>query len=224
MIPIYETFYSWQGEGVHFGRAAYFIRTYGCPVKCTWCDSAGTWHPDYTPDNIEKRSEENLVKAAKGTQCDFVVITGGEPTIFDLNELTAQLEKEKISRHLETSGGFEIKGDFQWITVSPKREKLPLDSNLRLANELKIIVDGEAALEEWKKYLKPYSLKIPIWLNIEWSLRDNKKLKEKITTFVKEHGFPYRVGYQFHKLFLADEMDGNSKPNAPLGGNLDLGY
>ena len=224
MIPIYETFYSWQGEGVHFGRAAYFIRTYGCPVKCTWCDSAGTWHPDYTPDNIEKISEEDLVKTAKATQCDFVVITGGEPTIFDLNNLTAQLEKEKISRHLETSGGFEIKGDFQWITLSPKREKLPLDSNLRLANELKIIVDGETALEEWKKYLKPYSLKIPIWLNIEWSLRDNKKLKEKITKFVKEQGFPYRVGYQFHKLFQADEMDDNSKPNVPLGGNLDLGY
>ena len=85
-------------------------------------------------------------------------------------------------------------------------------------------MDGEAALEEWKKYLKPYSLKVPIWVNIEWSLRDIKKLKEKITTFVKEHGFPYRVGYQFHKLFQADEMDGNSKPNVPLGGNLDLGY
>ncbi|MBE87448.1 MAG: radical SAM protein, partial [Verrucomicrobiales bacterium] len=64
----------------------------------------------------------------------------------------------------------------------------------------------------------------PIWLNIEWSLRDNKKIKEKITKFVKEHGFPYRVGYQFHKLFQADEMDTNSKPNVPLGGNLDLGY
>ena len=224
MIPIHETFYSWQGEGVHFGRPAYFIRTWGCPVKCKWCDSAGTWHPDYAPDNIEKIPEEDLVKSAKATHCDFVVITGGEPTIFDLNELTSQLEKENISRHLETSGGFEIKGDFQWITVSPKREKLPLDNNLILASELKIIVDGEEALEEWGKYLKPYELKIPIWLNIEWSLRDNKKIKEKITKFVKEHGFPYRVGYQFHKLFQADEMDANSKPNVPLGGNLDLGY
>ena len=121
MIPIHETFYSWQGEGVHFGRPAYFIRTFGCPVKCTWCDSAGTWHPDYAPENIEKIPEKDLVQAAKSTKCDFVVITGGEPTIFDLNELTSQLEKENISRHLETSGGFEIKGDFQWITVSPKR-------------------------------------------------------------------------------------------------------
>lgn len=224
MIPIHETFYSWQGEGVHFGRPAYFIRTFGCPVKCTWCDSAGTWHPDYTPEIIEKIPEKDLVKAAKATKCDFVVITGGEPTIFDLNELTSQLEKENISRHLETSGGFEIKGDFQWITVSPKREKLPLDHNLQLASELKIIVDEEDALEEWEKYLKPYKLKIPIWLNIEWSQRDNKTLKEKITTFIKEKGFPYRVGYQFHKLFKADEMDPNSKPNVPLGGNLGLGY
>ena len=82
MIPIHETFYSWQGEGVHFGRSAYFIRTFGCPVKCTWCDSAGTWHPDYAPENIEKIPEKDLVQAAKATKCDFVVITGGEPNYF----------------------------------------------------------------------------------------------------------------------------------------------
>ena len=202
MIPIYETFFSWQGEGVHFGRSAYFIRTFGCPVKCEWCDSAGTWHPDYVPNDIEKVSEQDLVSSAKKTKCDFVVITGGEPTILNLQELTSLLKKENIPSHLETSGGFKIKGDFDWITLSPKREKLPLEENLGLADELKIIVDCEGALREWHQYLMPMTLNAPVWLNIEWSQRTNQNLKEQITSFVKEHGFPFRVGYQFHKLFI----------------------
>lgn len=224
MIPIFETFFSWQGEGVHFGRSAYFIRTFGCPVKCKWCDSAGTWHPDYVPENIEKIAEEDLVKSAKQTSCDFVVITGGEPTIFDLTKLTSKLKSEKLPSHLETSGGFKIKGEFDWITVSPKKEKLPLEENLMIADEIKIIIDGENAINDWFQYLKPHKLKVPTWLNIEWSQRDNQNLKEQITSFVKEHGSPFRVGYQFHKLFKADEMDPKSKPSAPLGGNKDLGY
>ena len=93
-----------------------------------------------------------------------------------------------------------------------------------IADEIKIIIDEDNAINDWFQYLKPYNLKVPTWLNIEWSQRDNQNLKEQITSFVKEHGSPFRVGYQFHKLFKADEMDPNSKPSAPLGGNKDLGY
>ena len=224
MIPIYETFYSWQGEGIHFGRSAFFIRTFGCPVHCTWCDSAGTWHPDYIPEKIQKKSAEELVATAKQTNCDFVVVTGGEPAIHDLSPLTSLLKEQSIPCHIETSGGFELKGDFQWVTLSPKREKLPLDETLKSANEIKVIVDGEGAIDEWHAYLNAHQVQIPIWLNIEWSQRDNKKLKEQITNFIKSEGTPYRVGYQFHKLFKADEMDSNSMNPVPLGGDLNLGY
>lgn len=224
MIPVYESFLSWQGEGVHFGRCAFFIRTFGCPVHCPWCDSAATWHPDYVPETVPKKSPGELVDKAKATNCDFVVITGGEPAIHDLGELTTKLNHQNIPCHMETSGGFEIKGDFQWVTLSPKREKLPLDENLKNADEIKVIVDSESAIDEWYTYLSPYQLNAPIWLNIEWSQRENQKLKEQITEFIKVKGAPYRVGYQFHKLFKADELDENSMPPVPLGGKASLGY
>ena len=81
MLPIHEQFYSFQGEGVHQGRAAYFIRTYGCPIHCPWCDSAGTWHPDYKAKKRQRIPIDQLVRNAQKTAAEFVVITGGEPTI-----------------------------------------------------------------------------------------------------------------------------------------------
>ena len=61
-LPIHERFFTWQGEGVHTGRSAYFIRLQGCPVKCPWCDSAGTWHPDWVPKDVEKISPKTLAE------------------------------------------------------------------------------------------------------------------------------------------------------------------
>ena len=142
----------------------------------------------------QKKSPGELVDKAKATNCDFVVITGGEPAIHDLSPLTSLLKEQSIPCHIETSGGFEIKGDFQWVTLSPKREKLPLDENLKNADEIKVIVDSESAIDEWYTYLSPYKLNAPIWLNIEWSQRENRKLKEQITNFIKSEGTPYRVG------------------------------
>ncbi|MDG2170458.1 MAG: 7-carboxy-7-deazaguanine synthase QueE, partial [Opitutales bacterium] len=83
-LPVYETFYSWQGEGCHMGKSAFFIRLFGCPIKCPWCDSAGTWHPDFVPETIERISVEALVAQAKEHNPAIVVITGGEPCIHDL--------------------------------------------------------------------------------------------------------------------------------------------
>ena len=84
MLPIQEQFYTFQGEGRHSGQAAYFIRTFGCPIHCPWCDSSGTWHPDYKPDKIERISPESLVAEVEKTAAEFVVVTGGEPAIHDL--------------------------------------------------------------------------------------------------------------------------------------------
>ncbi|MGK0176927.1 MAG: 7-carboxy-7-deazaguanine synthase, partial [Lentimonas sp.] len=129
-LPIHERFYSFQGEGVHAGRAAYFIRTFGCPVHCPWCDSAGTWHPDYIPKKIARFEPEELAAEAAKTAAEFTVITGGEPTIHDLTNLTEELHAVGQKVHLETSGAFAIKGTFDWITLSPKRWKLPLAENI----------------------------------------------------------------------------------------------
>ena len=124
MLPIHEQFYSFQGEGVHQGRAAYFIRTYGCPIHCPWCDSAGTWHPDYKAKQRQRIDIDTLVRNAKKTAAEFVVITGGEPTIHELNPLVNALHHVGLPVR-RSSGAFAITADFDWITLSPKRWKHP---------------------------------------------------------------------------------------------------
>jgi len=221
-LPVHEQFYSFQGEGCHAGRAAYFIRTFGCPVHCPWCDSAGTWHPDYIPKQIERIEIDTLVASASATEAEFVVITGGEPTIHDLTELTDTLHQAGIAVHLETSGAFPIKGTFDWITLSPKRWKLPLPENLEQANELKIIVDQAGAIKEYTAACPTH--RIPIWLHPEWSQHSNPETLNAITNWVKTHGAPYRAGWQQHKNYSADLLDTRSAPQAPLGGNITKGY
>jgi organic radical activating enzyme len=226
MLPIHEQFYSFQGEGMHAGRAAYFIRTFGCPVHCPWCDSAGTWHPDYIPKQIARFKPEQLAAEAAKTKAEFTVITGGEPTIHDLTALTKALHSVGQAVHLETSGAFQIKGDFDWITLSPKRWKLPLAENVARADEFKIIVDQDGAIFEYAEILRRLGADqtTPIWLHPEWSQHSNSALLDSITEWVKQHGAPYRAGWQMHKHYAADIRDARSAPAAPLGGDPNQGY
>tara|TARA_X000000368_G_scaffold416432_1_gene410333 strand:+ start:170 stop:859 length:690 start_codon:yes stop_codon:yes gene_type:complete len=222
-LPIYEQFHSWQGEGVHQGRSAYFIRSFGCPVHCPWCDSAGTWHPDYVPKKIQKISPEDLVKNALETKPEFIVITGGEPCIHNLNELCERASKAKIPIHLETSGAFQINGCFDWITLSPKVWKYPLKENIIKSNEIKIIVDTPISIRNWIEKFPEIKNSKHIWLHPEWSKKIDSSILNTITEWVKNNGNPYRAGYQVHKLFSADLNDPQSLPDVPLGGNENLG-
>jgi organic radical activating enzyme len=222
MLPIHEQFYTFQGEGIHAGRAAYFIRTFGCPVHCPWCDSAGTWHPDYIPEKIERIAPKALAAEVAKTSAEFVVVTGGEPAIHNLAPLVDALHAIDQKVHLETSGAFEIKGAFDWITLSPKRWKLPLAENLVRADEFKIIVDREGAIEEYAEIIGNISK--PIWLHPEWSKHNDPDTLDMITEWIKAHGAPYRAGWQMHKHYAADLKDPRSAPAAPLGGDPGLGY
>lgn len=223
MLPVHEQFYSFQGEGAHAGKAAYFIRTFGCPVHCPWCDSAGTWHPDYVPETINRINAGEIVAAAAATQAEFAVVTGGEPAIHDLKPLVDALHAVGLKAHLETSGAFPIKGDFDWITLSPKRWKLPLEANLSKANEFKIIVDSVSAIKEYAAILSATEDR-PVWLHPEWSHRDKTDILNAITDWVKAYGMPYRAGWQLHKPYKADILDPKSAKAAPLGGDPGKGY
>jgi 7-carboxy-7-deazaguanine synthase len=224
MIPVHEQFHSWQGEGVHSGRSAYFIRTFGCPVQCPWCDSAGTWHADYVPAKIERFTAQALAERAAEKQPEFVVITGGEPTIHDLRPLTDALHARNIPVHLETSGAFPLRGEFDWITLSPKRWKPPLQAVWTQADEIKIIIDSIDALTEWEPQLKALGREQVVWLHPEWSLHGHAAVLDAITEWVKQHGKPYRAGWQLHKCYQADLRDPGSQPPAPLGGNPQKGF
>ena len=224
VLPIYEIFYSWQGEGAHAGRAAFFIRTFGCPIQCPWCDSAGTWHPDWVPDKIDRQSVEQLVDAALASKATFVVVTGGEPTIHDLAPLTSVLRARKMPVHLETAGAFQIKGEFDWITLSPKWAKLPLVENLARADELKLIIENDQSIANWWDKIGSSVQARHVWLHPEWSQHENPAVLRSISDWVKSRGDPFRAGFQTHRLYNVDSLDARSRPSIPLGGNPQLGH
>ena len=122
VLPVMEHFYTLQGEGFYQGQAAYFIRLGGCDVGCVWCDVKESWDKDNHP----LISIEDLVQNIIATPATIAVITGGEPLLHDLTELTAQLKKHGIRTHIETSGSSPLSGNWDWITLSPKKFKPPL--------------------------------------------------------------------------------------------------
>lgn len=224
-LPIYETFHTFQGEGVHTGRRAFFIRTMGCPVKCPWCDSAGTWHPDYRPPELHWKTVSELVAAAKASGAGIAVVTGGEPTIHDLTDLCNGLRSEGIQVHLETSGAFPLKGEFDWITVSPKKYATPLEEVLWMADEIKVIVSEPSDLDYYVQVLLdarlPRPFKFPVWLHPEWSQRTNPEVLRAISRWVLSEPGDFRAGWQVHKLYSVDpEVLGK----IPLGGDPKKGY
>lgn len=135
-LPIVETFHSLQGEGYWAGTNAFFIRIGGCGVGCPWCDTKVSWNAKSHP----QRSIADLVAVARATSPRLVIITGGEPSQWDLNPLTIALQDAGLTIHLETSGAYPLRGQFDWVTLSPKPFKPPHPSVYAQAQELKISI------------------------------------------------------------------------------------
>lgn len=220
--PVHETFYSWQGEGCHMGRAAFFIRLFGCPLHCPWCDSAGTWHPDFVPGKVPRRTAADLAAEAAAERPEFVVITGGEPCIHNLAALTTALAAHGLPAHLETSGAYPITGDFAWVTLSPKCAAAPLPGCVARASEFKLIIEDAASADHWIAELgkrgRAADDRRPVWLHPEWSKHRDPAVLAAITQTVKRLRAPFRAGWQLHKNYRADALDARSAPEAPLGG------
>ncbi|MEO8148197.1 MAG: 7-carboxy-7-deazaguanine synthase QueE [Bacteroidia bacterium] len=193
MLPIVEHFYTIQGEGRNTGRAAYFVRIGGCDVGCVWCDVKESWdaskHPELSIDEIK-----NLVLAS-GTK--NVVITGGEPMMFDLTELTAELKNAGLNLWLETSGAYPISGNWDWICVSPKKFKAPLDEALAKADELKVIVFNHSDFEWAEKHLANTNSYCIGYLQPEYSRLE--KIIPEIVEYVKQHQ-QWIISLQTHKV------------------------
>ena len=219
-----ETFYTFQGEGRYTGQPAFFIRLHGCPIQCHFCDSAGTWHPDHVPADV-MRLDEKEIAARISYEAPIVVLTGGEPAMWDLEPLCCQILKMGKRVHIETSGAFPLRGDFQCVTVSPKRAQEPIVETLRQATELKFIIEKEADINYFTNLCKNHvRWDVPIYLHPEWSLRRNHDVLTAITKAVKSRTHYYLAGWQIHKQYRADDLDANSRRPVPLGGDITKGY
>jgi organic radical activating enzyme len=187
-----EQFYTIQGEGAYSGSAAWFLRLAGCDVGCVWCDVKESW--DAGKHNLI--GEDDLIACAKMSGSRIVVITGGEPCMYDLTSLTQKLRAEGLRVHLETSGAYEIRGDFDWICLSPKKFKFPLDSELPKAHEFKPIIFNKTDLAwalTFEPKLNPACIKL---LQPEWG--KSKTMLPIIIDFVKNNP-DWRISLQTHK-------------------------
>jgi len=191
-LPVMERFYTIQGEGYHQGKAAYFIRLAGCDVGCPWCDVKESW--DANEHEIIAISQ--LKKDLKLTKTEIVVITGGEPTIYNLEALTEMIHSLGMRTHIETSGAYPITGNWDWICLSPKRFKKPMTENLLLAHELKVIIAHSNDLRFAQKHAKKVNDSCKLYLQPEWSMAE--ELMPEIIYFVKENP-SYIISLQTHK-------------------------
>mgnify|MGYP000495211832 FL=1 len=166
-LPVMESFYTIQGEGFYKGSAAYFIRIAGCDVGCHWCDVKESWDSDLHPMYSVKEIVENAKKHS-----EMVVITGGEPLMWDMNPLTKLLKENNLKIHIETSGSNKLTGFWDWICLSPKRRKSPKAEVYEKANELKIIVFNKHDLKYAEEQAKKVSKKCILYLQPEWDKRD----------------------------------------------------
>jgi 7-carboxy-7-deazaguanine synthase len=190
--PIMEHFYTLQGEGVHTGRAAYFIRLGGCDVGCVWCDVKDSWDASKHP----LMSTNELVAIAASHPGRIVVITGGEPAMYDLSPLCDALHVAGFRVHIETSGAHPLRGDIDWVTLSPKKFKAPLEESLAKADELKVVIFNKSDF----KWAEEHAAHVPegcrLFLQPEWS--KHQQINPLIINYIQQHP-QWQLSLQTHK-------------------------
>lgn len=191
-LPLVEQFYTLQGEGFHTGKAAYFIRIGGCDIGCRWCDSKISWSP-----GIHRMVPvQEIVDQVLATPARAVVVTGGEPTLYDLSPLCTALKKHRIETFIETSGAYQLTGAWDWVCLSPKRNVHPLGENYKRADELKAIIYEDEDIAWAEECAKKVNDSCLLYLQPEWS-RYALNI-DKIVDYAKNHP-QWMVSLQSHK-------------------------
>lgn len=191
-LPVMEHFYTLQGEGFHQGKAAYFIRLGGCDVGCVWCDVKDSWDAEKHP----KYEVQSLKFEVKKTPAEIVVITGGEPLMHNLNNLTNQLKQAGLKTHIETSGAYPLSGSWDWICVSPKKFKAPLAEVVQKADELKVVIFNKSDFEWAEKYATQVSSECKLYLQPEWDKA--AQVSPLIIEYIKANP-KWELSLQIHK-------------------------
>ena len=191
-LPVMESFYTLQGEGMYHGTAAYFIRLAGCDVGCSWCDVKESWDAEQYA-SIE---ENDLVELAMKSGTKIVVVTGGEPLMYNLDSLTAKLRRTGLKTHLETSGAYPMSGSWDWVCVSPKKFKPALPELVKQANELKVIVVNHHDFVWAEQFHTMVTADCHKLLQPEWERSD--RILPAIIEYVKANP-QWRISLQQHK-------------------------
>jgi len=191
LLPLMEAFYTLQGEGYHKGSAAYFIRIGGCDVGCHWCDVKESWDAErHPPTPIDQ-----IVSSAK-SYSDTVVVTGGEPLMWNMDPLCQALHQLEIQVHIETSGAYPVTGSWDWFCLSPKKNKLPIDQAYACADELKMIIYNKDDFKFAEQQAERVGAECKLFLQPEWSRRE--KVMPLIVEYVLQNP-RWKASLQTHK-------------------------
>lgn len=192
LLPVMESFYTVQGEGYYQGKAAYFVRLGGCDVGCHWCDVKESWDAEAHP----LVRVEDIAEQAAAYPSKIVVVTGGEPLMYNLKPLTDALHAKGLRSHIETSGAHPVSGDWDWICFSPKKFKDPLPEIFPLTNELKVIVFNKSDFSWAEGFASEINPQSKLYLQPEWSKQ--KQMLPLIVEYVKNNP-QWEISLQIHK-------------------------
>ena len=187
-----EHFYTIQGEGRYTGHPSYFLRLGGCDVGCVWCDVKESWDASKHPQVVI----EMMVQVVEDSTAPIAVITGGEPLMHNLDALTSLLNEKGIRTHIETSGSHQLSGKWNWICLSPKKFKAPLDEVVLAANELKVVVYNQSDFSWAEQYAEKVSGDCLLFLQPEWSRA--KELTPLIISYIQRNP-KWILSLQTHK-------------------------
>jgi organic radical activating enzyme len=192
LLPLMEEFYTIQGEGFNTGKASYFIRIGGCDIGCHWCDVKESWDASLHPLTASDKIIEHVLES----KSQAVVVTGGEPLIYNLDYLTQLLKQENIKTYIETSGAYPLSGVWDWICLSPKKTMLPKEENYLQAHELKVIIFNKHDFTWAEEQAKKVNKNCYLYLQPEWSKKN--EVTPLIVEYVKQHP-SWMISLQTHK-------------------------
>lgn len=193
-LPLMEEFYSLQGEGFHTGKASYFIRIGGCDIGCSWCDSKRSWQADRHP----LVDVDSIIEHVVDCPSNSLLVTGGEPTLYDLEYLSIKAIENNLVMFLETSGAYKLSGKWDWICLSPKKQSPPLSEFYTKAHELKVIIH-EVQDFDWAEEMAGKMLPAcHLFLQPEWSKKDEMTMA--IIEYIRENP-KWRISMQTHKVW-----------------------
>jgi len=191
-LPLIDKFYSIQGEGFHVGKPAYFLRLGGCDIGCHWCDTKTSWNSNFN----KLTSVDEIIQDAIKYPSRDIVITGGEPSIYNLEILCNELKKNQFKTYIETSGNHKITGVWDWICLSPKKDFPPLEENYYRADELKVIIFDIKDIEWAEKSAKKVSHNCKLFLQPEWS--NFNTITPLLVDYIKKNT-KWNISIQAHK-------------------------
>ena len=211
LLPVMEEFYSLQGEGFHTGEAAWFIRIGGCDVGCEWCDVKESWDARQFP----AVATDNVVEKALKCKANAVIVTGGEPLLYNLDYLCNQLKTQGskfkvqvksspfvsrpssiIKTFIETSGSQPLSGSWDWICLSPKRLWPPRNEFYQISHELKMIIHDEEDFQWAEEQASKMQTNAHLFIQPEWSC--SEEMLPAIIHYIEKNP-QWKLSLQSHK-------------------------